>query len=66
MTPSEREVGYQQEPDDHRESVPLDMDEDGVAETVIAQDAAGAEVANATVNVFQPEDMAAYLERTKL
>lgn len=29
-------------------------------------DAAGAEVATATVNVFQPEDMAAYLERTKL
>ncbi|MBA2281544.1 MAG: hypothetical protein H0W25_09975 [Acidimicrobiia bacterium] len=42
-TPNEREVGYQQEPDDHRMSEPLDMDEDGVAETVIAQDAAGAD-----------------------
>jgi hypothetical protein len=42
-TPSDREVGYQQEPEDHRMSEPLDMDEDGVAETIIAQDAAGAE-----------------------
>lgn len=29
-------------------------------------DAEGIEIANATVNVFQPEDMAAYLEGTKL
>ncbi|MDO9337044.1 MAG: hypothetical protein Q7T61_11635 [Caulobacter sp.] len=29
-------------------------------------DADGAEVANATVNVFQPEDISAYLEGTKL
>lgn len=42
-TPSDREVGYQQEPDDHRMSEPLDVDEDGVAETIIAQDAVGAE-----------------------
>jgi hypothetical protein len=42
-TPSEREVGYQQEPDDHRKSEPLDMDADGVAETVIGQEPAGAE-----------------------
>jgi hypothetical protein len=41
-TPSEREVGYQQEPDDHRMSEPLDTDEDGVAEEVIVQDAVGA------------------------
>ena len=42
-TPSERKVGYEQEPDDHRMSEPLDMDADGTAETVIAQDAAGAD-----------------------
>jgi hypothetical protein len=36
--PSQREVGPIQEPDDHRMSADLDMDEDGVAETVIAQD----------------------------
>jgi predicted hotdog family 3-hydroxylacyl-ACP dehydratase len=29
-------------------------------------EADGTEIANATVNVFQPEDMAAYLEGTKL
>jgi hypothetical protein len=40
-TPSEREVGYQQEPDDHRMSEPLDLDGDGQDETVIAQDAVG-------------------------
>ena len=42
-TPSERKVGYEQEPDDHRMSEPLDMDGDGDAETVIAQDASGVE-----------------------
>ena len=42
-TPTEREVGYQQEPDDHRMSEPLDMDEDGEAETIIAQEPVGAE-----------------------
>jgi hypothetical protein len=42
-TPSKRDVGYQQEPDDHRMSEPLDTDADGVADTVIAQDAVGAE-----------------------
>lgn len=42
-TPSERKVGYEQEPDDHRMSEPLDMDADGEAETVIAQDASGVE-----------------------
>lgn len=42
-TPSEREVGYQQEPDDHRTSEPLDLDADGDAEAVISQDAAGAD-----------------------
>lgn len=42
-TPSERDVGYDQEPDDHRMTEPLDMDADGEAETVIAQDAQGAE-----------------------
>lgn len=42
-TPSERTVGYQQEPDDHRMSEPLDMDGDGEDETVIAQDAVGEE-----------------------
>jgi hypothetical protein len=42
-TPTERTIGYEQEPDDHRVSEPLDMDEDGVAETTIAQDAVGAE-----------------------
>ena len=42
-TPSEREVGYEQELDDHRMSEPLDMDGDGEAETVIAQDASGVE-----------------------
>jgi hypothetical protein len=41
-TPSKREVGYQQEPDDHRMSEPLDLDADGEAEAVIAQDAVGA------------------------
>lgn len=40
-TPSERDVGYQQEPDDHRMSEPLDLDGDGDDETVIAQDAVG-------------------------
>jgi hypothetical protein len=43
-TPTERQPGYEQEPDDHRMSEPLDMDADGEAETVIAQDAAGADV----------------------
>ena len=43
-TPSEREVSYEQEPDDHRMSEPLDMDADGEAESIIGQDAAGAEV----------------------
>jgi hypothetical protein len=43
-TPSKRDVGYEQEPEDHRMTEPLDMDADGVAETVIGQDAAGAEV----------------------
>lgn len=43
-TPTQRQVGYEQEPDDHRASEPLDMDGDGTAETVIAQDAQGAEV----------------------
>ena len=42
-TPSERQVGYEQEPDDHRMSEPLDMDADGDAETVIGQDASGVE-----------------------
>jgi hypothetical protein len=42
-TPSPRKDLYTQEPDDHRTSEPLDLDEDGVAETVISQDAAGAE-----------------------
>ena len=42
-TPSERKVGYEQEPDDHRMSEPLDMDADGEAETVIGQDASGVE-----------------------
>lgn len=42
-TPTERTVGYQQEPDDHRMSEPLDRDADGEAEEVIAQDAVGAE-----------------------
>jgi hypothetical protein len=42
-TPSERDVGYEQEPDDHRMSEPLDTDADGDDETVIAQDAVGAE-----------------------
>jgi hypothetical protein len=42
-TPSEREVGYQQEPDDHRMSEPLDTDGDGEDDTVIAQEPVGAE-----------------------
>ena len=42
-TPSERDVGYEQEPDDHRTSEPLDLDADGEAEAVISQDATGAE-----------------------
>lgn len=42
-TPSEREAGYQQEPDDHRRSEPLDVDGDGTAETVIEQQPVGAE-----------------------
>jgi hypothetical protein len=42
-TPSEREPGYQQEPDDHRSSEPLDLDADGDDETVIDQDAVGAD-----------------------
>lgn len=44
-TPSEREVGYEQEPEDHRATEPLDLDGDGESETVIAQDAVGADVA---------------------
>lgn len=43
-TPSEREVGYEQEPDDHRTSEPLDLDADGEAESVVSQDAGGAGV----------------------
>ena len=43
-TPSERKVGYEQEPDDHRTSEPLDLDGDGEAESVISQDAQGADV----------------------
>lgn len=39
--PTERRAGYQQEPDDHRRSASLDMDEDGIAETTIAQDPVG-------------------------
>ena len=35
--------GYEQEGVDHRSSVPLDLDGDGDAESVIAQDAVGAE-----------------------
>ena len=42
-TPSEREVGYQQEPDDHRMTEPLDTDGDGEDDTIIAQDAVGAD-----------------------
>lgn len=42
-TPTERDVSYIQEPDDHRMSEPLDVDQDGIDETVIAQDAVGAE-----------------------
>jgi hypothetical protein len=42
-TPSEREVGYQQEPDDHSMSEPLDTDGDGEDDTVIAQEPVGAE-----------------------
>jgi hypothetical protein len=44
-TPSEREVGYEQEPEDHRSTEPLDLDADGEAEAVITQDAAGADAA---------------------
>ena len=35
--------GYEQEGADHRSSVPLDLDGDGDEETVIAQDAVGAD-----------------------
>jgi hypothetical protein len=42
-TPSEREVGYQQEPDDHAMTEPLDLDGDGEDETVITQQPVGAE-----------------------
>ena len=35
--------GYEQEGVEHRSSVPLDLDGDGDAESVIAQDAVGAE-----------------------
>ena len=42
-TPSRRSPGYAQEPDDHRMSEPLDLDGDGVDDTVIAQDAVGAD-----------------------
>ena len=37
-TPTPREPGYQQEPDDHRMSEPLDLDGDGEDDTVIAQE----------------------------
>jgi hypothetical protein len=40
-TPTPRDVNYQQEPDDHRMSEPLDLDGDGVDDTIIAQDAVG-------------------------
>ena len=42
-TPSEREVGYQQEPDDHVMSEPLDLDGDGEDDTIIAQMPVGEE-----------------------
>jgi hypothetical protein len=54
-TPSKRQVGYQQEPDDHRTSEPLDMDADGEAESVVSQDATGAETVRGSVEFPDPD-----------
>lgn len=43
MAPTVRKIGEENEPDDHRSTIPLDLDGDGIDETVISQDAVGAE-----------------------